>query len=139
MYISVVSISLFSSLFIGLAGNWVGRQASIFISILMLAVSLALSIIISYEVLFSGNIVSVSLYELFKINEVVVTIGLLFDQLTSIMLLVVIGISTFVHVFTAGYMSHDPYIIRFYSYLSLFTFFMLILITSDNFLQLFIG
>jgi NADH-quinone oxidoreductase subunit L len=117
----------------------VGRQASIFISILMLAASLALSIIISYEVLFSGNIVSVSLYELFKINEVAVTIGLLFDQLTSVMLLVVIGISTLVHLFTAGYMSHDPYIIRFYSYLSLFTFFMLILITSDNFLQLFIG
>jgi NADH-quinone oxidoreductase subunit L len=55
------------------------------------------------------------------------------------MLLVVTCISSFVHIFTAGYMSHDPYIIRFYSYLSLFTFFMVILITADNFLQLFVG
>ena len=55
------------------------------------------------------------------------------------MLIVVITISTLVHVFTAGYMSHDPFIIRFYTYLGLFTFFMVILITSDNFLQLFVG
>ena len=123
MYISVVSISLFSSLFIGLAGKWVGRQASIFISILMLVVSFVISLVIGYEVIFNGNIVCIALYEFFKVNNVAIVIGLLFDQLTAVMLLVVIGISTFVHIFTAGYMSHDPYIIRFYSYLSLFTFF----------------
>jgi len=139
MYISVISLSLLSSIFIGLTGKWIGRQTAIFISILMLIMSLILSIIINYEILLNKNIVCISLYELFKINDISIEIGFLFDSLTAIMLLVVISISTFVHIFTAGYMSHDPYIIRFYSYLSLFTFFMIILVTADNFLQLFVG
>ena len=139
MYISVVSISLLSSLFIGLVGKWVGRQAAVFISILTLVTLLALSIIISYEVLLNNNIICVNIYELFKVGDISIQIGFLFDALTAIMLLVVICISSFVHIFTAGYMSHDPYIIRFYTYLGLFTFFMLILVTADNFLQLFVG
>jgi NADH-quinone oxidoreductase subunit L len=139
MYISVVCLSLLSSLFIGIAGKWVGRQASIFISILSLVVTLVFSIIINYEVLLNNNIVCVNLYELFKVYDISIQIGLLFDSLTAVMLLVVVSISTFVHIFTAGYMSHEPYIIRFYAYLSLFTFFMLVLVTADNFLQLFVG
>jgi NADH-quinone oxidoreductase subunit L len=90
-------------------------------------------------VLFNKNIVNVNLYELFKVSDISIQIGFLFDSLTAIMLLVVIGISSVVHIFTAGYMSHDPYIVRFYSYLGLFTFFMLVLVTADNFLQLFVG
>jgi len=139
MYISIISISLFSSLFISCFGKWLGRQASIFIAISALVTLLILSIIINYEVLLNKNIVSIYLYELFNIGNISIQIGFLFDSLTSIMLLVVLFISTLVHIFTAGYMSHDPFIIRFYSYLSLFTFFMIILVTSDNFLQLFIG
>jgi NADH-quinone oxidoreductase subunit L len=139
MYISVVIVSLLSSLFIGLVGKWAGRQAVVFISILMLLVSFVLSLLVSYEILFNQHVVTISLYELFKVSDVSIQIGFLFDSLTSIMLLVVIGISSVVHIFTAGYMSHDPYIVRFYSYLGLFTFFMLVLITADNFLQLFVG
>jgi len=55
------------------------------------------------------------------------------------MLIIVTGISSFVHLYSLGYMSHDPHLSRFISYLSLFTFFMLVLVTSDNFVQLFIG
>lgn len=55
------------------------------------------------------------------------------------MLIIVTGISSFVHCYSTGYMSHDPHLTRFMSYLSLFTFFMLVLVTSDNFIQLFIG
>ena len=139
MYISVVVVSLLSSLFIGLVGQWAGRQAVIFISILMLLISFVIGVIINYEILLNQNIVSISLYELFKIGDISIQIGFLFDSLTAIMLLVVIGISSAVHIFTAGYMSHDPYIVRFYSYLGLFTFFMLVLVTADNFLQLFVG
>jgi len=123
MYISVVVVSLLSSLFIGLVGQWAGRQAVIFISILMLLISFVIGVIINYEILLNQNIVSISLYELFKIGDISIQIGFLFDSLTAIMLLVVIGISSAVHIFTAGYMSHDPYIVRFYSYLGLFTFF----------------
>ena len=89
--------------------------------------------------LLANNIVCVHLYDLFIIYDVVIQIGFLFDSVTSVMLLVITSISTFVHIFTAGYMSHEPYIIRFYAYLSLFTFFMLVLVTADNFLQLFVG
>ena len=139
MYISVISISLLSSLFIGLTGKIIGRQTAIFISIFMLIISLIMCIIINYEILLNNNIICINLYQLFRINDINIEIGFLFDSLTAIMLLVVISISSFVHIFTAGYMSHDPYIIRFYSYLSLFTFFMIILVTADNFLQLFLG
>jgi len=55
------------------------------------------------------------------------------------MLFIVLSISALVHIFTAGYMSHDPFIVRFYTFLGLFTFFMIILVTADNFLQLFVG
>jgi len=135
----VVSLSLLSSIFIGLTGKFIGRQAAVFVSILALVVSLILSLIIFYEVLFNNNIIIINLYNLFIINDITIQIGLLFDSLTAVMLLVVTCISSFVHIFTAGYMSHDPYIVRFYSYLGLFTFFMVILVTSDNFLQLFVG
>jgi proton-translocating NADH-quinone oxidoreductase chain L len=139
MYFSVITTSIFSSLFVGLLGKWVGREASVFISILMLLISLVLAIIISYEILLNNNIIYIKLYDLLIINDIRLSISFLFDSLTSIMLLVVLGISSLVHIFTGGYMSHDPFIVRFYSYLSLFTFFMIILITADNFIQLFIG
>ena len=65
--------------------------------------------------------------------------GFMFDSLTVTMCFVVTSISTLVHIYSTGYMSHDPHQPRFMSYLSLFTFFMLMLVTSDNFLQLFFG
>ena len=68
-----------------------------------------------------------------------VSFGFLFDSLTSLMLIIVCGISFFVHLYSMGYMKYDPYIMRFISYLSLFTFFMLLLITSDNLIQMFFG
>ena len=139
MYLFVIFSSLFNSLLIGLFGRFFGRQAVIYMALSTMLVSLFFTFIILYEILIINNIVIIDFYNLFIINEIKVNIGFLFDSLTSIMLLVVIGISTFVHIFTAGYMSHDPFIVRFYTYLGLFTFFMVILITSDNFLQLFVG
>src|SRR3546814_2322235 len=61
------------------------------------------------------------------------------DTLTAVMLLVVTGVSSMVHVYSVGYMAHDPYKPRFFAYLSLFTFFMLMLVTADNFVQMFFG
>lgn len=63
----------------------------------------------------------------------------MFDSVTALMLVVVTTISFFVHLYSISYMSHDPHLQRFLSYLSLFTFFMLILVTADNFLQMFVG
>ena len=139
MYLFVIFSSLFHSILIGLMGWRIGRDTSIFLALLSMSLSLCFSLIILYEILLNQNIIVIDLYNLLIINEIKINIGFSFDSLTSIMLIVVITISTLVHIFTAGYMSHDPFIIRFYTYLGLFTFFMVILITSDNFLQLFVG
>jgi NADH-quinone oxidoreductase subunit L len=116
-----------------------GRQAAVYSALLTLLISLFFAIIILQEILLNKNIVVINLYNLFIINDIKLDIGFLFDQLTAIMLFVVLGISSLVHIFTAGYMSHDPFIVRFYTFLGLFTFFMIILVTADNFLQLFVG
>lgn len=139
MYLFVIFSSLFNSLLIGGFGKYLGRQTAVFMSLFTMLISLFFTLIILFEILLVKNVVLLDFYNLFIINEIKINIGFLFDSLTSVMLLVVIGISTFVHIFTAGYMSHDPFIVRFYTYLGLFTFFMVILITSDNFLQLFVG
>jgi NADH-quinone oxidoreductase subunit L len=68
-----------------------------------------------------------------------VNFGLMFDSITSVMLIVVTTVSSLVHLYSTGYMAGDPHVPRFMSYLSLFTFFMLILVTADNLVQLFIG
>jgi len=68
-----------------------------------------------------------------------ISFGLLFDSLSSAMIVVVTTISMFVHIYSLAYMSHDPHLARFMSYLSIFTACMLILVTADNYLQLFIG
>jgi NADH-quinone oxidoreductase subunit L len=91
------------------------------------------------EILFYKNIIILNFYNFFFISDIQLNISFLFDSLSIIMLFVILSISTFVHIFTISYMSHDPFIIRFYTYLGLFTFFMIVLVTSDNFLQLFIG
>lgn len=65
--------------------------------------------------------------------------GLLFDSLSVLMTVVVVTISLLVHLYSISYMSHDPHISRFMGYLSLFTYFMLVLVTSSNFIQMFIG
>jgi NADH:ubiquinone oxidoreductase subunit 5 (subunit L)/multisubunit Na+/H+ antiporter MnhA subunit len=68
-----------------------------------------------------------------------VSFGLMFDSVTVMMLILVTTVSSLVHIYSTGYMSGDPHLQRFMSYLSLFTFFMVILVTGDNVLQLFIG
>lgn len=139
MYLYVIFASLFNSILIGLFGHFLGRQAVVYISLVTLISSFLCSLIILYEILLNQNILVIHLYNLLIIYEIKIDIGFLFDSLTAIMLLVVLGISSLVHIFTAGYMSHDPFIVRFYTFLGFFTFFMVILITADNFLQLFVG
>jgi len=139
MYLLIIFATLFNSIFIGLLGRFIGRQASIFTTILTMLCILLFSILAFYEILLNNNILVINLYTLLLINNIKINIAFLFDTLSVVMLLVILIISTFVHIFTAGYMSHDPFIIRFYSYLGFFTFFMIILVTADNFIQLFVG
>lgn len=139
MYLYIIFINLFNSLFIGILGHHFGRLNCIRFSLITLISSLLLIIWLLIEVLLYKNIIIINFYDFILISDIKLNISFLFDSLSITMLFVILSISTFVHIFTASYMSHDPFIVRFYTYLGLFTFFMIILVTADNFLQLFVG
>jgi len=138
MYILILILPLISSI-LGLCGRWLGRSVSTFSNVLLLGLAWIISLILFFDVCYCANVINVKLYTWLLIENYNITFGLLFDPLSSSMIVVICTISMFVHLYSLGYMSHDPYLIRFMSYLSFFTFCMLILVTSDNFLQLFIG
>lgn len=92
-----------------------------------------------FEIILSKSTILLVIFDWFLIDIFNVHFCVFLDTLTCGMLLIVFFISFCVNVFSIGYMSHDPFIVRFFSYLSLFVFFMLLLVTSDNFLQLFVG
>lgn len=104
-----------------------------------LLISAALSIKIFFDVGLNGGAVTHHLFTWIQSGTFDVSWSLRFDTLTAVMMIVVTGVSSMVHVYACGYMSHDPQIPRFMAYLSLFTFCMLMLITADNLLQLFFG
>lgn len=139
MYLLVVFLSLLSFLILALFGRVIGRIGSFIICILSLFLSLFFSMIIFYEVGLSNSVVSLNLFSWMHVGVLDLNVGFLFDSLTSVMLNVVLFISFLVHCYSIHYMKSDPHIIRFLSYLSLFTFMMLMLITANNFFQMFLG
>jgi NADH-quinone oxidoreductase subunit L len=139
MYFFLIFLPFFSFLWISLAGFFLGRLGSCYFGSLGLFLSLITSLFIFFEVGLNNSIVSIKLFDWILIDIYSVEIGFLFDSVSSVMLVVVTFVSFFVYIYSISYMSEDPYIARFASYLSLFTFFMIILVTSDNFLQLYAG
>ena len=139
MYIFIFFSNLINSLIIGLFGKFIGRQTSLYLSILSLFISNIFVWLIFYEVVINKSIITCDLYTLLIIDNIQIKIGLLFDSLTVIMLFIIYFISLCVNIYSIGYMGHDPFIIRFFAFLGFFTFFMVVLVTSDNFLQLFVG
>ncbi len=140
---TLVFAPLVACLIAGLFRNQIGRAWSHRVTIIGVAISFALSVLVAKEILFDGvTPYTHTLYtwasggDLFKFNF---TIGFLIDQLTAVMLIVVTFVSLCVHVYTIGYMADDEGYQRFFSYISLFTFAMLMLVTANNFLQLFFG
>jgi len=96
-------------------------------------------IIFGYEILFHIGSVDINCGAWINVDDVILNVVFLFDELTIVMLFVVLLVSFLVHVFSVDYMHLDPYFLKFISYLSLFTFFMLLLVTAGNFFQLFLG
>lgn len=139
MYLLVLLLPLISSFCCGLLGFFLGRQASLLLSCGLLFLSFLVASCIFYEIILGGSVVTLSLWDWLVNDHFTIHLGLLYDPLTSFMLLVITFISFLVHIYSIDYMSHDPYQTRFFCYLSLFTFFMLFLVTADNFLQLFAG
>ncbi len=104
-----------------------------------LLLSAVLSIIIFNDVALGGHPQNVQLFSWIDSGSLSISWALRVDSLTAVMMIVVTVVSSMVHVYSIGYMSHDPDVPRFMSYLSLFTFFMLMLVTADNLVQMFFG
>ncbi|GAB4062564.1 NADH-quinone oxidoreductase subunit L [Uliginosibacterium sediminicola] len=138
LYLLVPLAPLAGSLLAGLFGRVIGRTASHVVTILGVLVALIASIII-YRDVQAGNTFNGALYTWATSGGIKFEIGFLIDSLTVMMMLVVTFVSLMVHLYTVGYMSEDPGYQRFFSYISLFTFSMLMLVMSNNFLQLFFG
>ena len=135
----IIFLPLLAAIISGFFGKIVGNKASQLITSLFVSISALLSIYVFYNVTifdYSNNIV---IAKWITSGDLDVNWSIKIDQLSAIMLVVVTLVSAIVHVYSIGYMSHDPHQPRFMSYLSLFTFAMLVLVTSDNFLQLFFG
>lgn len=139
MYILLVFLSLIGFSIAGLFGRFIGPKGSVIVTTGCLIFSFLLSLLAFYEVGLMGSPVYIKLSTWVNSEVLLINWGFLFDSLTVVMCVVVTFISSLVHIYSIEYMSHDPHLSRFMSYLSLFTFFMLMLVTSDNFIQMFLG
>lgn len=131
---------LFGAIVAGLFGRQIGRAGAHWVTILGVAVSCALSVQVFYQLAFAGAApFNENIYTWFEIGGYSAHVGFMVDRLTAMMMVVVTFVSLLVHIYTIGYMQEDPGYQRFFSYISLFTFSMLMLVMSNNFLQLFFG
>lgn len=139
MYLLIILSPLLGFLFVACLGRFLGRDGSALVATFSTLASFILSLLAFVHYGFGENLVTLKLFHWFSLGYMDVTWGFLFDGLTLVMLLVVTLVSTLVHVYSISYMETDPHLPRFMSYLSLFTFFMLILVTADNFAVMFVG
>jgi len=138
LYLIVPLAPLFGAIVAGLFGKAIGRAGAHIVTILGVTVSLLVSLVIFKDVM-AGNVFNGDLYTWLESGGLSLKIGFLIDPLTAVMMLVVTFVSLMVHIYTIGYMADDPGYQRFFSYISLFTFSMLMLVMSNNFVQLFFG
>ena len=139
MYLSIIFLPLMGSTLSGLFGRFLTPKGAAFITILCMGLACLISVALFFEVGFSGSPCYIKLSPWLDCEMFDACWGFYFDSLTVSMCFTVTLISTLVHLYSTSYMSHDPHQPRFMAYLSLFTFFMLMLITADNFIQLFLG
>ncbi|SDY06471.1 NADH-quinone oxidoreductase subunit L [Nitrosomonas sp. Nm33] len=138
LYLLVPLAPLMGAIIAGLFGRFIGTIWSHRTTILLVFISLIASLVIFVDV-YQGNTYNGSVYTWMVLGEIHFEIGFLIDLLTATMMVVVTLVSLMVHIYTIGYMHGDPGYQRFFSYISLFTFSMLMLVMSNNFLQLFFG
>ncbi|NMG43449.1 NADH-quinone oxidoreductase subunit L [Aromatoleum toluvorans] len=138
LYLLVPLAPLAGAILAGLFGKTIGRAGAHIVTILGVAIALAASVVIFQDVQ-AGHTFNGTVYTWMKSGGLTLEVGFLIDPLTVMMMLVVTFVSLMVHIYTIGYMHDDPGYQRFFSYISLFTFSMLMLVMSNNFLQLFFG
>jgi len=140
VYLAIPLASLFGAIVAGFFGKQIGRVGSHLVAISGVGISTLLSLIVLKDVVFDGAaIYNQSVYTWMISDGIRFEIGFLIDSLTALMMVVVTSVSLMVHIYTIGYMEDDDGYQRFFSYIALFTFSMLMLVMSNNFLQLFFG
>src|SRR5882672_5078734 len=139
MDVAIVFLPLLGAVVTGLLGRLLGDTASELITCALVAASAVLSVVVFFDVAVGGHVRTTPLFTWVESGSLQSDWSLRVDQLTAVMLVVVNVVSSMVHIYSIGYMHHDKSIPRFFCYLNLFTFSMLMLVTADNFIQLFFG
>ena len=140
IHLTIVLAPLFAAVVTGLFGRQVGRAGAHWLTILAVGLSFVLSCLVLKHLYLDGGVAeNYSVYTWAVSDGLKMEVGFLIDRLTALMMVVVTFVSWMVHIYTIGYMHEDPGYQRFFSYISLFTFAMLMLVMSNNFLQLFFG
>jgi NADH-quinone oxidoreductase subunit L len=140
LLLAIPLLPLVAAIIAGLGGRLVGRTGAHLVTIAGVAVSFLLSLSVLRDVYFEGApVYDAPVYTWLVSDGMAMHVGFLIDRLTTLMMVVVTFVSLCVHVYTIGYMRDDPGYTRFFSYISLFTFSMLMLVMSNNFMQLFFG
>ena len=140
IYLAIPLAPLAGAVLAGLFGAKIGRAASHWVTILGVAAAFVLSLLVVKHIVIDGaETYNETVYVWMISQGIQFEVGFLIDKLTSVMLIVVTFVSLMVHIYTIGYMKDDPGYQRFFSYIALFTFSMLMLVMSNNFLQLFFG
>nr|WP_274943445.1 NADH-quinone oxidoreductase subunit L [Govania unica] len=139
MHQAIVFLPLIAAIIAGLFGRKIGDRGSQLVTCGALVISAVLSVFVFIDVAIGGKTYEVEILKWFDVGTFQVSWALKIDTLTAVMLVVVNGVSSLVHIYSVGYMSHDPDKPRFMAYLSLFTFAMLMLVTANSFIQMFFG
>ena len=139
MYAAIVFLPLLGAVVAGLFGRIIGDRIAHLVTCGLMAASMLLGAICFYDVALQQNAQTIQLFTWIESGTLKAEWALKIDTLTAVMILVVTSVSTMVHVYSIGYMHHDPHNPRFFAYLSLFTFAMLMLVTADNLVQMFFG
>ncbi|HVM77959.1 MAG TPA: NADH-quinone oxidoreductase subunit L [Stellaceae bacterium] len=139
MSVAAVFLPLLGAFIAGFFGRWITDRGAQVVTCAAMCLSGVLGVILFFQVAIGGNEFITPLFTFIDAGKLQVEWALKFDTLSAVMVMVVSVVSAMIHIYSVGYMAEDPSIPRFMSYLSLFTFFMLTLVTAENFVQLFFG
>ncbi|MDX1924017.1 MAG: NADH-quinone oxidoreductase subunit L [Rickettsiaceae bacterium] len=135
----IIALPLFAGIIVGLLSKTISKNQSVIIASSGVILSALISSYVFYKVAYNNEIIHITLWTWLKAGNLSANWAIYIDKLTAIMLIVITFVSSAVHIYSAGYMRDDENTQRFMSYISVFTASMLILVVSDNFLQLFLG
>ena len=139
MFVGAVFFPLLGACISGFLGRWIGDRAAMWATVICMALAAACGLLAFWQVAFGAQPQTVPLVTWMDVGELEFAWALRYDTLSAVMVGMVTLISTLIHLYSIGYMSHDATPSRFFAYLSLFTFMMLMLVTADNLVQLFFG